>query len=68
MILDTSALLAVLLDEPEAERFAAAVASASVVRMSAASYVAAAIYVDGNLDESPAGHARRLSGGVFDPY
>jgi ribonuclease VapC len=51
MILDTSALLAVLLNEPEAERFASAIENASVVRMSAASYVEAAIYVDRNLDE-----------------
>jgi ribonuclease VapC len=51
MILDTSALLAVLLSEPEAERFASAIENASVVRMSAASYVEAAIYVDRNGDE-----------------
>ena len=51
MILDTSALLAALLNEPEAERFASAIENASVVRMSAASYVEAAIYVDRNLDE-----------------
>lgn len=51
MILDTSALLAVLLREPEAERFASAIASASMVRISAASYVEAAIYVDQNGDE-----------------
>ena len=37
MILDTSALLAVLLREPEARRFAAAMESANVVRLSAAS-------------------------------
>lgn len=51
MILDTSALLAVLLSEPEAQRFASSIESASVVRMSAASYVEAAIYLDRNLDE-----------------
>jgi ribonuclease VapC len=51
MILDTSALLAVLLCEPEAQRFASAIESASVVRLSAASYVEAAIYVDRNGDE-----------------
>jgi len=50
MIIDTSALLAVLLLEPEAERFAAAIESAGVVRISAASYVEAAIYVDRNGD------------------
>lgn len=51
MILDTSALLAVLLREPDAERFAAAIEGADTVRMSAASYVEAAIYVDRNGDE-----------------
>src|ERR1035438_10673547 len=51
MIVDTSALLAVLLQEPEGERFAAAIAGASAVRMSAAIYVEAAIYVDRNGDE-----------------
>jgi uncharacterized protein with PIN domain len=51
MIVDTSALLAVLLDEPEAQRFASAMESAPVLRISAASYVEAAIYVDRNLDE-----------------
>ena len=50
MIVDTSALLAVLLDEPEAQRFASAMEGAAVLRMSAASYVEAAIYVDRNLD------------------
>ena len=51
MIVDTSALLALLLGEPEAQRFASSIESASVVRMSAASYVEAAIYLDRNLDE-----------------
>jgi ribonuclease VapC len=51
VILDTSALLAVLLREPEAERFAGAMEGAGVVRLSAASYVEAAIYVDRNGDE-----------------
>src|ERR1035438_7502541 len=60
MIVDTSALLAVLLQEPEGERFAAAIAGASAVRMSAASYVEAAIYVDRNGDE-----IRRA---VLDPF
>ena len=51
MILDTSALLAVLLREPEAEGFALALEGAAVVRLSAASYLEAAIYVDQNGDE-----------------
>ena len=51
MIIDTSALLAILLLEPEAERFAAAIEQAATVRISAASYLEAAIYVDRNGDE-----------------
>ena len=51
MILDTSALLSVLLQEPGAERFESAIADAYIVRMSAASYVEAAIHVDRNGDE-----------------
>ena len=51
MILDTSALLAILLREPEAERFAISIENAAVVRLSAASYVEAAIYADRNADE-----------------
>ena len=50
MILDTSALLAILLREPDAEQFAAALETADTVRMSVASYVEAAIYVDRNED------------------
>ena len=51
MIVDTSALLAVLLVEPEAERFAAAIEQAETVRISAASYLETAIYVDRHGDE-----------------
>jgi ribonuclease VapC len=51
MIVDASALLAVLLHEPEAERFASAMAGAATLRTSAATYVETAIYVDRNLDE-----------------
>ena len=52
MILDTSALLAVLLGEPEAGRFAAAIADAEVTRLSAGSYLEAAIYLDRNGTET----------------
>ena len=51
MILDTSALLAVLLRESDAEQFDSAIAEASVVRISVASYFETAIYVDRNGDE-----------------
>jgi ribonuclease VapC len=50
MIVDTSALLAVLLNEPDAPCFAAAMERSSVVRLSAASYLEAAIYLDRNED------------------
>ena len=50
MIVDTSALLAILRNEPDAPRFAAAIAAASARRMSAATYLEAAIVVDGSRD------------------
>lgn len=48
MILDTSALLAILLREEEAEDFARLIAKAKVVRLSVASYLEAAIFVERN--------------------
>lgn len=50
MIVDTSALIAVLLDEPEARRYAEALAGARRRSMSAATYVEAGVVVDGNRD------------------
>jgi ribonuclease VapC len=46
VIVDTSALLAIALDEPEGEKFAAAILQAASARISAASYVEAGIRVD----------------------
>jgi ribonuclease VapC len=46
MIVDTSALLAVLFDEPDAARFAEAIAAADPCRISAATLAEAAIVVD----------------------
>jgi ribonuclease VapC len=46
MILDTSGLLAVLLREPEAAIFARLIERSDAVRMSVASYLEAAIFVD----------------------
>lgn len=46
MIVDTSALIAILKDELEAETFARAIESAPVVRISAASYLETHILVD----------------------
>jgi ribonuclease VapC len=50
MIVDTSALLAVLFDEPEAEDFARAIARAEVSRMSAANLLEASIVADCQTD------------------
>jgi ribonuclease VapC len=50
MIVDTSALLAVFFDEPEAEDFARAIARAEVSRMSAANLLEAGIVADSQTD------------------
>jgi|SRR5579864_9492944 len=50
MILDTSAIIAILRDEPDATELAEAVESAEVRRISAATYVEAAIVTDSNKD------------------
>jgi ribonuclease VapC len=50
MIVDTSALVAILRDEPEARRFAIALANAQQRRMSAANFLEAAIVIDGSRD------------------
>ncbi len=50
MIVDSSALIAVLREETEAAAFAIALDEAPVSRMSAASYLECAIVIDGQLD------------------
>lgn len=50
MIVDTSALIAILRDEPEAATCAEAIATAPQCRMSAANFVEAAIVIDGSRD------------------
>jgi ribonuclease VapC len=52
MILDTSAIVAILQDEPEADSFARAIEVYRPVRLSAANWLEAAVVVDGN--RSPA--------------
>jgi ribonuclease VapC len=47
MILDSSALIAILRNEPEASAFTDAIEAASVRRISAASFVETAVVVDG---------------------
>jgi ribonuclease VapC len=50
MIVDTSALVAILRDEPEARRLAIALANGQQHRMSAANFLEAAIVIDGSRD------------------
>ena len=50
MILDTSAIIAILRDEPDASVFAKAIEDASHRRISAVNYVEAAAVIDGSRD------------------
>jgi ribonuclease VapC len=50
MIIDTSALIAILRDEPEALSYAKAIARARSRRVSAVNYVEAAAVIDGSRD------------------
>jgi len=50
MIIDTSALVAILRDEPEARRFAEAIETARERRISAATYVEVGAVIDGGRD------------------
>jgi ribonuclease VapC len=50
MIVDTSALIVILRDEPEARAFAMAIADTDRRRMSAANYLETAIVIDGSRD------------------
>src|SRR5208282_3815375 len=50
MIIDTSAIVAILRDEPEAAWCAQAIAGARIRRVSAVNYVEAAVVIDGNRD------------------
>jgi ribonuclease VapC len=50
MIVDTSALIAILRDEPEAKSCARAIESAGTRRISAANFVEAAILIDASRD------------------
>ncbi len=48
MIVDTSVIVAIIFEEPEAQRFSNAIERAPTCSMSAASYVEAAIVLDGS--------------------
>jgi ribonuclease VapC len=50
VIIDTSAVIAILRNEPEAPAFTEAIATANRRRISAANYLEAAIVMDGNRD------------------
>ena len=50
MVIDTSALIAILRAEPEAERCANSISNATQRRMSAANYLEAAVVIDGSRD------------------
>ena len=50
MIIDTSAVIAILRQEPEARRFAEAIEAAAVRRISAATYVEIGAVIDGGRD------------------
>jgi ribonuclease VapC len=70
VIVDSSAILAILFNEPDAAVYAAAIASAQSCRISAANYVEAAVVTE---SQSPAAGARqfdtfmRRSGIVIEP-
>ena len=50
MIIDASALLAILRDEPDASLYASAIEGATSCRLSAVNYVEAAVVIDGSRD------------------
>lgn len=50
MIVDTSAVIAILRNEPDADRYIEALAHADSPRMSAATFVEASVVVDANAD------------------
>ncbi len=60
MIVDTSALIAILRDEPDAETFALALAAAQTPRISAANYLETAIVIDASRDPIASRHVDEL--------
>ena len=62
MIVDTSAIIAILRGEPDGDRYGAALAGASRPRMSAGSYLEAAVVVDANRDPVLSGRFDDLLG------
>ncbi|HEX7214027.1 MAG TPA: type II toxin-antitoxin system VapC family toxin [Methylomirabilota bacterium] len=71
MIVDTSALLAILFDEPDAERYARALAEADTMRLSAGNFVKAAVVVEAQTNASGRGQFDTLirrAGIVIEPF
>ena len=71
MIVDTSALLAILFDEADAEGYARALADADTARPSAGSFVEAAIVVEAQTNASGRGQFDALirrAGVVIEPF
>ena len=71
MIVDTSALLAILFDEPDAERYARALAEADTMRLSAGNFVKAAVVVEAQTNASGRGQFDKLirrAGIVIEPF
>lgn len=60
MIVDTSALIAILRDEPEAETIATVLAAAQVPRVSAANYLETVIVIDASRDPIASRHVDDL--------
>ncbi len=60
MIVDTSALVTILRDEPDAEAYARALATADTPRISAANYLETAIVIDASKDPIASRHVDDL--------
>ena len=60
MIVDASALVAILRDEPDAKAFATAIADADCRRLSAANYLETAIVIDGSRNPIASRHFDEL--------
>ena len=61
MVIDTSALLAVLLQEPDASRVAQAIEAGSPRLLSAANLLEASIVIESRKGEAGTGHSRSAS-------
>ena len=60
MIIDSSAIVALLRSEPDAQRFSDAIAAADLRRISAASYLEVAIVIDASRDPVASGRVDEM--------